>query len=32
VAARPYARLEDLLRVSGIGERTLERLRGLVTL
>jgi competence protein ComEA len=32
VAARPYARLEDLLRVAGIGERTLERLRGLVTL
>lgn len=32
VAGRPYARLEDLLRVSGIGERTLERLRGLVTL
>lgn len=32
VAGRPYARLEDLLRVSGIGERTLERLRPLVTL
>lgn len=32
VAGRPYARIEDLLRVSGIGERTLERLRPLVTL
>jgi competence protein ComEA len=27
VAGRPYARLEDLLRVKGIGEKTLERLR-----
>ena len=32
IAGRPYARLEDILRVSGIGERTLERLRPLVTL
>jgi competence protein ComEA len=27
VAGRPYARLEELLRVKGIGEKTLERLR-----
>lgn len=27
VAARPFSRVSDLLRVSGIGERTLERLR-----
>lgn len=27
VAGRPYSRLEELLRVKGIGERTLERLR-----
>ncbi|MEX2541189.1 MAG: ComEA family DNA-binding protein [Trueperaceae bacterium] len=27
VAGRPYSRLEDLLRVKGIGEKTLERLR-----
>lgn len=32
VAGRPYLRLEDLLRVKGIGERTLERLRPHVTL
>lgn len=27
VAGRPYSRLEDLLRVKGIGEKSLERLR-----
>ena len=32
VEGRPYLRVEDLLRVKGIGERTLERLRPLVTL
>ena len=32
IAGRPYARLEDLLRVSGIGPKTLERLRSLITL
>ncbi len=32
VSHRPYSRVEDLLRVPGIGEKTLERLRGLVTL
>lgn len=29
-AARPFARVEDLGRVPGIGPRTLERLRGRV--
>lgn len=28
VTGRPYSRIEDLLRVKGIGEKTLERLRG----
>lgn len=32
VAGRPYERIEDLERVPGIGPRTVERLRGLVTL
>ncbi|HET8985480.1 MAG TPA: helix-hairpin-helix domain-containing protein, partial [Trueperaceae bacterium] len=32
VAHRPYASLDDLLRVPGIGPRTLERLKPLVTL
>lgn len=32
VAHRPYSRVEDLLRVPGVGPKTLERLRGLVTL
>jgi len=32
VAHRPYASLDDLLRVPGIGPSTLERLRPLVTL
>jgi competence protein ComEA len=32
VAARPFNTIDDLLRVSGIGERTLARLRSLVTL
>lgn len=32
VEGRPYLRIEDLLKVRGIGERTLERLRPLVTL
>ncbi|MEM6431069.1 MAG: ComEA family DNA-binding protein [Deinococcota bacterium] len=32
VAARPFSTIDELLRVSGIGERTLERLRPLVTL
>ena len=30
VAHRPYLRVEDLLRVPGIGQRTLDRLRPLV--
>lgn len=30
IEGRPYSRVEDLLRVSGIGEITLERLRPLV--
>lgn len=30
IEGRPYRRVEDLLRVSGIGEATLERLRPLV--
>ncbi len=30
VRGRPYNRLEDLLRVSGIGEKTLDRLRPLI--
>ena len=32
VAHRPYATIDDLLRVPGIGPRTLERLKPLVTL
>lgn len=32
VAGRPYSKLEDLLRVKGIGEKTLERLRAYVRL
>lgn len=32
VAHRPYSRVDDLLRVPGIGPKTLERLRGLVRL
>lgn len=32
VAARPFNRVDDLLDVSGIGERTLENVRPLVTL
>lgn len=32
VAHRPYASLDDLLRVPGIGPRTLDRLKPLVTL
>jgi competence protein ComEA len=32
VEGRPYGRLEDLLRVRGIGEKTLERLRAHVRL
>ncbi|MEX2534837.1 MAG: ComEA family DNA-binding protein [Trueperaceae bacterium] len=32
IAGRPYTRLEDLLRVKGIGEKTLERLRAHVRL
>ncbi|MBX3143470.1 MAG: ComEA family DNA-binding protein [Trueperaceae bacterium] len=32
VAHRPYSRVEDLLKVPGIGQKTLERLRALVTL
>ena len=32
VSGRPYAKLEDLLRVKGIGEKTLERLREYVRL
>ncbi len=31
IANRPYASVDDLLRVPGIGERTLEQLRPLVT-
>jgi competence protein ComEA len=31
IAARPYATVEDLTRVSGIGPKTFERLRPLVT-
>ena len=30
IRSRPYNRLEDLLRVSGIGEKTLDRLRPLI--
>ncbi|WP_370444455.1 ComEA family DNA-binding protein [Meiothermus sp. Pnk-1] len=30
IAGRPYASVDELLRVRGIGERTLERLRPLV--
>lgn len=32
IDARPYRRIEDLLKVSGIGEATLERVRALVRL
>lgn len=32
VASRPYSRVEDLLGVPGVGEKTLARLRPLVTL
>lgn len=32
VAGRPYGRLDDLLRVRGVGPKTLERLRPLVRL
>ncbi|MCO6449299.1 MAG: ComEA family DNA-binding protein [Caldilineales bacterium] len=31
IQGRPYSSVEDLLRVKGIGEATLEKLRGLVT-
>lgn len=31
IEGRPYSSVDDLLRVRGIGERTLERLRPLVT-
>jgi competence protein ComEA len=31
IAGRPYSRVEDLLRVKGIGQATLEKLRDLVT-
>lgn len=32
IEGRPYGSIEALLRVRGIGEKTLERLRGLITL
>lgn len=32
IEGRPYSSIDDLLRVRGIGEQTLERLRALVTL
>ena len=31
VAGRPYPSVDDLLRISGIGERTLERMRPFMT-